>query len=54
MKIFRLNTANEYEEVSRSGFFPNLDKALLLQYIAMPDQYDAVLEFVQAIRKQLS
>ncbi len=54
MKIFRLNAANEYEEVSRSGFFPNLDKALLLQYIAMPDQYDAVLEFVQAIRKQLS
>ncbi len=50
IKIFRLNTAGEYEEINRSGFFPNLDPALLLRYIAHPDQYDAVLEFVQAIR----
>ena len=51
MKIFRLNAAGEYYEVNRSGFFPDLDKALLLRYIGHPDQYDAVNEFVQAIRK---
>lgn len=51
IKIFRLNEAGEYEEVNRSGFLPNLDPALLLKYIAHPDQYDAVAEFVQAIRK---
>ena len=50
IKIFRFNTAGEYEEINRSGFFPNLDPALLLRYIAYPDQYDAVQEFVQAIR----
>ena len=50
IKIFRLNTAGEYEEINRSRFFPNLDPALLLRYIAHPDQYDAVQEFVQAIR----
>jgi Uma2 family endonuclease len=49
--IFRLTQQGEYEEVDRSGFFPELDKALLLRYIAMPDQYDAVQEFTQAIRR---
>ena len=52
IKIFRLNEQGEYEQVNRSGFFPNLDPALLLHYIAMPDQYDAVVEFEQAIRNQ--
>ncbi len=51
IKIFRLNTGGEYEQVNHSSFFPNLDPALLLQYIGHPDQYDAVVEFVQAIRK---
>jgi len=51
IKIFRLNAAGEYEEVNRSSFFPNLDPASLLKYIGHPDQYDAVAEFVQAIRK---
>jgi Uma2 family endonuclease len=51
IKIFRLNEQGEYEEVDRSGFFPELDKSLLLHYIAMPDQYDAVQEFTQAIRR---
>jgi Uma2 family endonuclease len=50
IKIFRFTEQGEYEEVDRSSFFPDLDKALLLQYIAHPDQYDAVQEFVQAIR----
>lgn len=40
----------EYQEVDRSGFFPDLDPALLLRYLAMPDQYDAVQKFIQTIR----
>ena len=52
IKIFRLSESGEYEEVNRSGFFPNLDTALLLRYIAMPDQYDAIIEFEQVIRNQ--
>ena len=54
IKIFRLNEGGEYEEVERSGFFPHLDPTLLLRYIAMPDQYDAVQEFIQAIRNELN
>ena len=52
IKIFRLSESGEYGEVNWSVFFPNLDPALLLHYIAMPDQYDAVVEFEQAIRNQ--
>ncbi|MBW4615153.1 MAG: Uma2 family endonuclease [Desmonostoc vinosum HA7617-LM4] len=52
IKIFRLHKQGEYEEVNRSGFFPDLDKSLLLRYLAMSDQYDAVTEFVQAIRRK--
>lgn len=54
IKIFRLNERGEYEEVEPSGFFPNLDPAMLLRYLAMPDQYDAVQEFIQAIRNELN
>lgn len=54
IKIFRLNERGEYEEVERSGFFPDLDLAKLLRYLAMPDQYDAVQEFIQAIRNELN
>lgn len=39
----------EYEEVSRSTFFPDLDLALLQRYIGYPDQYDAVQEFQSVI-----
>lgn len=52
IKIFRLSEQGEYEQIDRSGFFPDLDPALLLNYIAMPDQYDAVVEFEQVIRNQ--
>jgi 6,7-dimethyl-8-ribityllumazine synthase len=47
-----LNLGNEgdYEEVSRSSFFPGLDLALLLRYVAHPDKYDAVQEFQAVIR----
>lgn len=51
--IFRLNAAGEYVSVNRSSFFPDLDPTLLLQYIAMSDQYDAVLEFERFLREQL-
>ncbi|MBW4571877.1 MAG: Uma2 family endonuclease [Tolypothrix carrinoi HA7290-LM1] len=50
IKIYRLTEQGEYEEVNQSGFFPGLDPNLLLQYIAMPDQYDAVQEFERVIR----
>ncbi|MGF2038123.1 MAG: Uma2 family endonuclease [Nostoc sp. CmiVER01] len=52
IKIFHLSESGEYEEVNRSGFFPNLDPALMLSYIAMPDQYDAIIEFEQALQNQ--
>ncbi|MCC5634967.1 Uma2 family endonuclease [Nostoc sp. CHAB 5844] len=51
MKIFHLTEDGEYEEVNRSKFFPDLDPAILLRYIAISDQYDAVQEFIQAVRQ---
>ncbi|MBE9006409.1 Uma2 family endonuclease [Fortiea sp. LEGE XX443] len=51
IKIFSLTEGGEYEEVNRSRFFPDLDPAMLLRYVAMSDQYDAVQEFIQAVRK---
>jgi Uma2 family endonuclease len=52
IKIFNLNATGEYEQVERSRFFPDLEPVLLLEYIAMPDQYDAVVKFQQAIRNR--
>ena len=49
LKIFHLESG-EYAEVSHSTFFPDLDPVLLLRYLKMPDQYDAVEEFIQIIR----
>lgn len=49
LRIFQLKD-KEYEEVSRSTFFPDLDLALLLRYLGYPDQYDAVEEFQSVIR----
>lgn len=51
IRIFSLNAADIYEEVTYSRFFPNLDLTLLLRYIAYPDQYDAVAEFIQSIKR---
>lgn len=48
-RVFYLKEG-EYEEASRSTFFPDLDLALLLRYIGHPDQYDAVQEFEAVIR----
>ncbi len=52
IRIFYLNSFGEYEEVNRSSFFPNLDPNVLMQYITMPDQYDAVLKFEQFFRQE--
>lgn len=52
LRIFHLE-AEDYQEVNRSAFFPDLDKALLLHYIGQPDQYDAIDEFTQAIRTEV-
>ncbi|MBC6472275.1 MAG: hypothetical protein GDA48_05225 [Hormoscilla sp. GM102CHS1] len=43
----------KYEEVSRSTLLPDLDLSLLQRYYLErhPDQYKAVNEFLQAIRK---
>ena len=49
LRVFHLEEG-EYEEVSRSSFFPGLDLALLLRYVGHPDQYDAVQEFQAGIR----
>lgn len=49
LRVFCLKEG-EYEEVSRSTFFPDLDLALLRRYIGYPDQYDAVQEFQSVIR----
>ncbi|MBO1350151.1 MAG: Uma2 family endonuclease [Hormoscilla sp. GUM202] len=52
LRIFNLRK-EEYHEVPRSRFFPDLDLALLLRYIDYPDQYDAVQEFQAVIRGDL-
>lgn len=52
IKVFRLNESGEYEEVSKSQFFPELDLSLLLRYLAHPDQYDAINEFIRSISNQ--
>jgi Uma2 family endonuclease len=44
LNIFRLKDG-EYQEISRSEFFPDLDVTLLLDYLQYSDQYDAVREF---------
>lgn len=50
LRVFHLRESGEYEEVSKSEFFPDLDLNLLVKYVGYLDQYDAVNEFVKAIR----
>jgi Uma2 family endonuclease len=50
LRVFHLQESGEYEEVSHSQFFPDLDLDLLVKYMGYLDQYDAVNEFVQVIR----
>ena len=50
LRVFHLQESGEYEEVSKSQFFPDLDLNLLVKYVGYLDQYDAINEFVQIIR----
>jgi Uma2 family endonuclease len=40
-----------YEQIAKSEFLPELDLDLLVRYINYSDQYDAVVEFREAIRR---
>jgi Uma2 family endonuclease len=42
-------TGENYEQVARSTFLPELDLELLLRCASMPDQYDAVTELLANI-----
>lgn len=48
--VFHLE-AQGYEHRNRSGFFPDLDLAVLKRYLNYSDQYDAVTDLIQAIRR---
>ncbi|NJS10497.1 MAG: Uma2 family endonuclease [Microcoleus sp. CSU_2_2] len=41
---------DEYEKVDRSELLPEFDVALLVKYVTYFDQYDAVTEFIQALK----
>ena len=41
----------EYEQVNHSELLPELDIALLVRYVTYFDQYDAVTEFIKALRE---
>ncbi len=47
--IYRLRE-NQYEQIPRSEFLPELDLALLIRCAAIPDQHDAVIAFRDALR----
>jgi len=49
LSMYRLQ-AGQYEQIERSILLPNLDINLLVRCANMPDQYDAVIEFRNAIR----
>ncbi|MDM8560445.1 Uma2 family endonuclease [Candidatus Parabeggiatoa sp. HSG14] len=50
LQIFHL-TDGEYQQVTRSHFFSDLDLETLQHYIDYSDQYDAVIEFQKTIRE---
>jgi Uma2 family endonuclease len=49
LRIYYLR--EEYEKVDRSELLPELDIALLVKYVTYFDQYDAVTEFIQALKE---
>jgi Uma2 family endonuclease len=51
LRVFHLKGA-DYQEVTRSEFFPDLDMDTLVHYTQYQDQYDAVRTFINAIREQ--
>jgi Uma2 family endonuclease len=50
--IYHLQGEN-YQQVNRSLFLPELDLSLLATYVQHPEPLDAVLEFRAAIRQSL-
>jgi Uma2 family endonuclease len=50
LQIYSLE--NQYQKVESSRLLPHLDLALLKKYITYFDQYDAVTEFLQELRKR--
>ncbi len=51
LRVFHLKGA-DYQEVTRSEFFPELDLDMLVHYTQYQDQYDAIQAFVNTIREQ--
>jgi Uma2 family endonuclease len=47
--IYRLRD-DQYEQIPRSEFLPELDLALLIRCAEIPDQHDAVIAFRDALR----
>ena len=48
LSIYYLHSQS-YEQISKSELLPELDLALLVKYLNYPDQYDAIIEFRNAI-----
>ncbi|MDP8964195.1 MAG: Uma2 family endonuclease [Cyanobacteriota bacterium] len=48
LSIYHLRSQG-YEQISKSELLPELDLALLVKYLIYPDQYDAIIEFRNAI-----
>jgi Uma2 family endonuclease len=51
LAVYRLRE-DDYEQVSRSEFLPELDLALLVRCVLMPSRIEARTEFIQGIRPQ--
>ena len=51
LAVYRLRQ-DDYEQVSRSDFLPELDLALLVRCVLMPSIIEARTEFIQGIRSQ--
>ncbi len=51
LSIYRVREDN-YEQVSRSEFLPELDLALLVRCVLMPSKLEAMAEFINGIRQQ--
>lgn len=49
LALYRLQD-EEYKQVDRSELLPDLDLTLFVRCANIPDQYDAVVEFRNALR----
>lgn len=51
LSIYRFRD-EEYEQITRSEFLPELDLALLVRCVLMPSRLEAMTEFLKVIREQ--